>query len=190
MLNLKDINNSWTLFLDRDGVINVEKKDEYVLHSSEFIFLDGVLQALKILSEIFGLMLIVSNQRGVAKKLMTLTDLQNVHTYMMEKIVQQKGRIDKIYFCTDLDNSSPNRKPNPGMALQAKKDFSQIDFNKSIMAGNKLSDMQFARNAGMHSVFIASTNPDTAFPHEHIDARFNSLLEFATAVSRLKAPDR
>ena len=178
----KQIDNSWTLFLDRDGVINVEKKDHYVLNPSEFIFLDGVTEAIKKLSKIFGLILIASNQRGIAKQLMTLEDLQNVHDYMLHEISQQNGRIDKIYFCADLDNSSPNRKPNPGMALQAQKDFPQIDFSKSIMVGNKLSDMQFARNAGMHSVFIASTNPDTPFPHEHIDARFDSLLEFANAI--------
>ncbi len=170
------------MFLDRDGVINVEKKDHYVLNLSDFIFLDGVTEAIKILSQFFGLLLIASNQRGVAKQLMTIEDLHNVHNYMLAEITKQQGRIDKIYFCADLDNTSPNRKPNPGMALQAQKDFSQIDFKKSIMVGNKLSDMQFARNAGMHSVFIASTNPDTAFPHEHIDARFNSLLEFAQAI--------
>ncbi len=180
--HFSQIDKTWTLFLDRDGVINVEKKDAYVLNPSEFIFLDGVQQAVKILSEIFGLILIVSNQRGVAKKLMTLEDLHDVHAYMMQEFNLYNARIDKIYFCTDLENSSPNRKPNAGMALQAKKDFPQIDFNKSIMVGNKLSDMQFARNAGMHAVFIASTNPDTVFPHEHIDARFNSLLEFANAV--------
>ncbi len=186
MLDLKNINNSWTLFLDRDGVINVEKKDAYVLNASEFIFLDGVFDALKKLSKIFGLILIVSNQRGVAKELMTLQDLHNVHTYMLEEIKKHGGKIDKIYFCTDLDNTSLNRKPNPGMALQAKKDFPQIDFSKSIMAGNKLSDMQFARNAGIYSAFIASTNPETAFPHELIDARFDSLPAFAEAVSLIK----
>lgn len=182
MLDLKNINTSWTLFLDRDGVINVEKKNEYVLNISGFIFLDNVQQAIKMLAEIFGLIFITSNQRGVAKELMTIEDLHDVHAYMMEEIKKFNGRIDKIYYCTDLDNTSLNRKPNPGMALQAKKDFPQVDFSKSIMAGNKLSDMQFARNAGMYSVFIASTNPETSFPHELIDARFNSLFEFATAI--------
>ena len=180
--NLTEIDHSWTLFLDRDGVINVEKKDHYVLNVSEFIFLDSVTEAIKKLSEIFELIVIASNQRGVAKQLMTLEDLHNVHDYMLEEITKHNGRIDKIYFCADLDNSSPNRKPNAGMALQAQKDFPQIDFAKSIMAGNKLSDMQFARNAGMHSIFIASTNPDIPFPHKLIDARFNSLLEFANTI--------
>ena len=181
-LDFSQIDKCWTLFLDRDGVINFEKKDEYVLNAAEFVFLDGVQQAIQMLSEIFGLILIASNQRGVAKSLMSLNDLQNIHAYMMEEIISQKGRIDKIYFCTDMHNESPNRKPNPGMALQAKKDFPQIDFSKSIMVGNKLSDMQFARNVGMHSVFIASTNPEVVFPHELIDARFNTLLGFANAV--------
>jgi len=176
------IDKNWTLFLDRDGVINVEKKDSYVLNVAEFIFSDGVQQAIKTLSEIFGLILIVSNQRGVSKGVMSLEDLHDVHAYMLEEINQQKGRIDKIYFCTDMDSNSPNRKPNPGMALQAKKDFPQIDFSKSIMVGNKLGDMQFARNTGMYAVFIASTNPEIAFPHELIDARFNSLQEFAYAL--------
>jgi len=180
--DLSKIDKNWTLFLDRDGVINVEKKDSYVLNVAEFIFSDGVQQAIKTLSEIFGLILIVSNQRGVSKGVMSLEDLHDVHAYMLEEINQQKGRIDKIYFCTDMDSNSPNRKPNPGMALQAKQEFPQIDFSKSIMAGNKLTDMQFARNAGMHAVFIASTNPEIAFPHELIDARFNSLLAFAEAI--------
>ncbi len=186
MLDYKNIDTSWTLFLDRDGVINVEKKDAYVLNASEFIFLNGVQHAIKILSKIFGLMLIASNQRGVAKQLMSLEDLHDVHAYMLEEINKHNGRIDKIYFCTDLNNESPNRKPNTGMALQAQKDFAEIDFSKSIMVGNKLSDMQFARNAGMYSVFISSTNPEILFPHTLIDARFNSLLEFANAISLIK----
>jgi histidinol-phosphate phosphatase family protein len=183
MLNPKEIDNTWTLFLDRDGVINVERKGEYVSKPSEFIFLEGVQQAIKRLSSIFGIIVIASNQRGIAKELMTVEDLRDVHALMMEEIARNSGRIDKIYFCADMNDDSPNRKPNPGMALQAKNDFPQIDFSKSIMVGNKLSDMQFGRNAGMFTVFIASTNPDTAFPHPLIDARFVSILDFASCVS-------
>ena len=88
MLNfdLSKIDKSWTLFLDRDGVINVEKKDSYVLNIAEFIFSEGVQQAIKLLSEIFGLILIVSNQRGVSKGVMSLDDLHDVHAYMLEEI--------------------------------------------------------------------------------------------------------
>jgi histidinol phosphatase-like enzyme len=64
----------------------------------------------------------------------------------------------------------------------AKAQFPEIDFSKSIMVGNRLSDMGFARNAGMYSVFLATTHPEIEFPHPNIDFRFNSLIEFATAL--------
>ena len=179
-LDLSAIDNSWTLFLDRDGVINVEVRGTYVLHVSGFSFYDGVQLALQKLSKIFGVIVVTTNQRGIAKGSMTLENLHGIHDYMLAEIVKENGRIDKVYFCAD--HESPNRKPNPGMALQAQKDFPQIVFSKSIMVGNSISDMQFARNVGMHSVFIASTDPETEFPHELIDARFNSLPEFANVL--------
>lgn len=181
-LDLDSIDKTWTLFLDRDGVINVEKKGTYVLNLSGFAFASGVQLAMQKISSAFGLILVATNQRGIARGSVSLEDLQGIHAYMLEEINKYSGRIDKIYFCGDLHDESPNRKPNPGMAFQAKKDFPQIDFSKSIMVGNTLSDMKFARNAGMHSVFIPSTEPETPFPHELIDARYDSLLDFANAL--------
>jgi len=178
-MNFTTIDKSWTLFLDRDGVINGEKKDEYVLRLEEFVFFEGVLQALKILSDVFGVIVIVTNQKGVGKGLMTLDDLNVIHKHMMKQINTNGGRIDHIYYCTDLDDNSPDRKPQPGMGLQAQRDFPQIDFRKSVMVGNKLTDMQFGRALGCKTVFIATSDPETPFPHPLIDARFNSLLEFA-----------
>ena len=179
MLDFSAVDKNWTLFLDRDGVINEEKRGSYVLHRGEFIFYENVHQALKILADVFGIIVMVTNQKGVGKGLMTLADLKDVHLYMQEGITAAGGRIDKIFFCTDLDDNSPNRKPNHGMALQAKELYPQIDFTKTLMVGNKLSDMQFGRNAGMFTVYIATTNPETAFPHELIDARFETLYHFA-----------
>ncbi|MEI2737649.1 MAG: HAD family hydrolase [Chitinophagaceae bacterium] len=181
-LDLKKIDNSWTLFIDRDGVINHEKKEDYILNWREFKFYDGVREAFKKLSEKFGKIIVVTNQRGVGKGLMTEAELSSVHQHMKKQIENAGGRIDKIYYCTSLDNDHPNRKPNPGMALQAKADFPFIDFAKSIIIGNKPSDMLFGRNAGIHTVFVASTHPETAFPHPDIDLRFNSLPDFAKAL--------
>lgn len=182
MLKLELINKSWSLFLDRDGVLNHEIKDDYVRNTEQFIFYDGVLQAMQILNERFGVIVLVTNQRGIGRGLMTIEDLDNITKKMAGEINIAGGRIDRVYYCTDVDSTSPNRKPNAGMAHQAKSDYPEINFNKSIMIGNKLSDMQFGRNAGMQTVFIASTNPDVAFPHELIDARFNSLYDFAKAL--------
>lgn len=181
-LNLKNIDKSWTLFLDRDGVINYEKDNDYIRNRDEFRFYEGVKEAMKTFAERFGNIFIVSNQRGVGKQLMTENDLADIHKYLKAEIESAGGRIDGIYYCTAVDAKDPDRKPNPRMAYQAKLDFPEIDLSRSIIAGNKPSDMLFGKNAGMYSVFIASTHPETIFPHPDIDARFNSLSEFAKAL--------
>lgn len=176
----KDL-HTWTLFLDRDGVINHDKDNDYIRNTDEFKFYDDTLAALKQLAGIFPRIIIVTNQKGVGRGLMTANDLQEIHHLLLSEVQKAGGRIDKIYFCSDIDNHSPNRKPNPGMAFQAKQDFPEIDFTRSIIVGNRLSDMEFGRNAGMYTSFVATTHPEIPFPHPDIDFRFNSLYEFAQA---------
>ena len=183
-LNLAEIDKTWTLFLDRDGVINHEEHPKYVSTWEEFKFYDGVKEAMNILNNHFNNIVMVTNQKGVGKQLMSIDDLNFIHQNMLEEINTAGGRVDKIYFCSDLEDSSPNRKPNPGMAFQAKADFPVIDFTKSIIVGNKPSDMKFGRNAGMHTVFVATTNPEVEYPNPLIDLRFNDLLSFAYALTK------
>jgi D-glycero-alpha-D-manno-heptose 1-phosphate guanylyltransferase len=182
VLDLNQINKSWTLFLDRDGVINEERFGEYVLHWGEFIFSKGVLDVFKKLSASFGRVIIISNQRGVGKGLMTEAALQSIHLEMRREVEIVNGKIDKIYYCTEKDDKCFNRKPNPGMTLQALKDFPDIDLSKSIMVGNKPSDMKFGRAAGMFTTFVRTTNPDQPFPHPDIDLVFTSLSDFASVL--------
>lgn len=182
VLDLKQIDKSWTLFLDRDGVINEERLGEYVLHWGEFVFSKGVLDVFKKLSDTFGRVIIISNQRGVGKGLMTEEALQTIHLEMQREVEIVDGKIDKIYYCTEKDEKCFNRKPNPGMAIQALKDFPDINISKSIMVGNKPSDMKFGRAAGVFTVFVRTTNPDQPFPHTDIDMVFPSLYDFASAV--------
>lgn len=182
VLDLKKVDKSWTLFIDRDGVINDETIGEYVLRWDQFIFSSGVLQSFKKLSDVFGRIILVTNQRGVGKGLMSKADLDTIHYEMQREIEIVGGHLDKIYYCTDVDAVSFYRKPNPGMAVQAKKDFPEIDFKRCIMVGNKESDMRFGRAAGMFTVFLATTNPDVPFPHPDIDLRFDSLAAFASAL--------
>jgi D-glycero-D-manno-heptose 1,7-bisphosphate phosphatase len=176
-----NINHTWTLFLDRDGVLNKEKNNDYIYNWSEFFLYDGVLEAMQIFHPLFHKIVIVTNQRGVSKKLMTQEDLDDIHTNLQMEVEKNGGRIDGIFSCTDLDDSF-NRKPNIGMAHQAKMKFPSINFSNSIMVGNKLSDMEFGRNAGMTTIFLSTTHPETEFPHQFIDFRFNNLLEFAKAI--------
>lgn len=182
MLKHLNINGDWTLFLDRDGVINHEKNEDYIRHWGEFEFYAESLLALPLLAQKFNKIIITTNQKGIGKGLMTDADLANIHQNMMNKLLDLGGRIDAIYYCSDLDNDSPNRKPQPGMAFQAKTDFPTLDLNKTIMVGNRMSDMEFGRNVGMHTVYLATTHPEAPFPDTKIDDRYDHLLQFAEAL--------
>lgn len=182
ILDLSRIERSWTLFLDRDGVINNEQLGKYVLNWEGFVFSDGVLEAFKILSQKFNRIIIITNQRGVDKGLMTLADMHHIHQEMLREVKAVGAHIEAIYFCTDKMETAFNRKPNPGMAVQAFRDFKDIDPARSIMIGNKPSDMRFGRAAGMHTVFVTTTNPQEPFPHPDVDMRFSNLLAFAQAL--------
>jgi HAD superfamily hydrolase (TIGR01662 family) len=182
MLDLSLVDKSWTLFLDRDGVINHEKYQDYVYNYGEFVFYDGVPEAMKLLAERFGRIVITTNQKGIGKGLMTEADLQDIHYRMTQVIEAAGGRIDRIYYCTALDNNHPNRKPNPGMAWEAQQDFPDIAMNRSLIVGNNISDMEFGRNAGMHTVFVKTTHPQQPLPHPAIDLAVENLPDFAKAL--------
>lgn len=138
-----------TLFLDRDGVINRHRPGDYVKDWNEFEFLPGILEKFPLFDKYFRHIIIVTNQRGVGKGLMTEKKLNEIHQKMISVIKEHGGRIDRIYYCTAISDTDINRKPNTGMALQAKQDFPDINFSKSIMIGDSESDRIFAQRAGM-----------------------------------------
>lgn len=177
MIDLKTIDKTWTLFLDRDGVINHEKHEDYIHTWDEFKFYDGAKVAIQIFTQKFHRIVIVTNQRGIAKGITKLEDLEIIHTNMTADIEAVGGKIDAVYFCPDME--SPNRKPNPGMGLQAVKDFADIDLEKAIMVGNTLSDMEFGRNLGIKTVFLTTTRPEVETSDERIDEVYPSLIAFA-----------
>lgn len=180
-LELYHIDASWTLFLDRDGVINKRLVDDYVKSVKEFEFLPAVPEAIQSFSKWFKYIFVVTNQQGIAKGLMSENDLQKVHAHFLTQIMNKGGRIDNIYYCPDLEGSgSPNRKPEIGMARQAQIDFPELNFEKSIMIGDSMSDMKFGKKAGMKTVFISD---DQSVKNELIDLRCNSLAQFAELVS-------
>ena len=169
----------WTLFLDRDGVLNEEIHNGYVNEWEEFKFYPDTLTSIESLAQYFNRIIVVTNQRGIGKGITKLESLNVIHQNMTEQIVQHGGRIDNIYFCPDIDKNSHDRKPNPGMGLKAKSDFPDIDFTQSVMVGNNLSDMLFGRNLGMYTVFITSTNPEMTSEHPDIDLLFPNLSSFS-----------
>jgi histidinol-phosphate phosphatase family protein len=167
------------LFLDRDGVINVERPGDYVKSTSEFIFEQGAQEALALLSERFKYIFVITNQRGIGKHVMSLSDLGKVHTYMLEEIGKAGGRITNIYCCTDVDATSINRKPNIGMAFQALRDYPEIDFTRSIMVGNSKSDVEFGNKLGMFTILTGGKYEKGHKIYQHVDAYYENLYKFA-----------
>ncbi len=176
-LNLSEIDKTWTLFLDRDGVINQEIVPYYTNTWEEFKFYDGVKVAIQIFSQKFNRIIVVTNQRGVAKGTTKLENLHLIHKNMLSAIEKVGGKIDAVYYCPDMESN--NRKPNPGMGLQAAKDFPDIDLSKSIMVGNTISDMGFGRNIGAKTVFLTTNRPEVDTSDECIDMVYPSLIAFA-----------
>jgi histidinol-phosphate phosphatase family protein len=181
---LEQIDKSWTLFLDRDGVINHEKHEDYIHAWDEFRFYEGAKEAIKIFTNRFNRILVVTNQRGVGKGLTKLDDLHTIHANMLQEIEKEGGHLDAIYYCSEIDNDNPYRKPNPGMGLEAVKEFPDIDLSKTIMVGNTLSDMQFGRNLGVYTIFLPTTRPEVNLEDGRIDAVFETLKDFANVIDR------
>jgi D-glycero-D-manno-heptose 1,7-bisphosphate phosphatase len=172
------------LFLDRDGVINEEKDGSYIFHKDEFVFYPGAVEALVHLTRKFDYVFIVTNQRGVGRGYMTEAALLEIHDHLTEAVVSAGGHITRIYFAPFVDSNHPHRKPNTGMALDAQRDFPDIDFHKSVMVGNNLSDMQFGKTMGMKTVFLYTTQAQIPLPHPLIDEQYSSLQSWSEQLSQ------
>jgi histidinol-phosphate phosphatase family protein len=159
------VDSSWTLFLDRDGVINKRIVGNYVKSIDEFEFEDGALETIAKFSKLFGRIIVVTNQQGIGKGIMTESNLFEIHRYMSEEIERHGGRIDAVYYAPALaSEQSELRKPNTGMAYLAQKDFPEIDFQKSVMIGDSDSDILFGQALGMITVKLDSVDPSDSKP--------------------------
>jgi len=174
-------NSSWTLFLDRDGVINKRLPGRYIKDWSEFEFTSNCLQAIVEFGKIFKTIVVVTNQQGIDKGIMTKEELEKVHDTLRLKVKDSGGHIDRIYYCPKLAiHNPPCRKPNIGMAWQAKKDFPHINFQKSFMVGDSFSDMEFGWQLGMRTIFIEGKEEENERTAKiPVDARFENLWQFA-----------
>jgi D-glycero-alpha-D-manno-heptose 1-phosphate guanylyltransferase len=143
-----------TLFLDRDGVLNRHICPGYVTRWSEWEWLPGVLEELPRWAAKFPRIVLVSNQRGVGKGVMTDEDLSRVHAQMMADILEAGGRIDLALYCTSVSDEDPRRKPNTGMFREAQALFPEIDAKSSVMLGDTQTDAAFAENCGMKFILL------------------------------------
>lgn len=152
------IDKSWTLFLDRDGVFNHQIIDDYVKQVHELKIIKGVPEALAEFTKQFGKILVVTNQQGVGKGVMTEDDLHHLNGYIVNLVETYGGKIDKIYFAPQLREEGSNyRKNGTGMGLHAKFDYPEIDFSKSILVGDSESDIEFGTKLGMKTVMLKNS---------------------------------
>lgn len=143
------------LFLDRDGVINRRLAGDYVKNIGEFEILPDAAETLAALRPLFARIVVVTNQQGIGKGLMTEEDLAEIHAAMLKKLPM----IDRVYHCPALASENhPDRKPAIGMALRAARDFPEISLADSLMIGDTESDILFGKRAGMRTLLFGSDN--------------------------------
>lgn len=168
------------LFLDRDGVLNVLRHNDYVKCPDELVILPGVKEAMALLRKHYDLILIVTNQQGIGKGLMTEADLTAVHAKLQDAL---GNTVDRIYHCPELERANSfRRKPNIGMALQARRDYPGLRLKESVMVGDSMTDMLFGRRAGMQTVLVGD-NSDAWQRQPHlVDRRYPTLLDYAESL--------
>ena len=141
------------LFLDRDGVINQERKD-YVKKLDEFIILDKTSDAINIIKNHGFLVIIITNQSPINRKLLSVETLNKIHEKLQSYLERYDTSFDGVYFCPHTPSENCEcRKPKPGLIIQAVTDF-KIDLSQSYMIGNSETDIHAAKNAGCKGILL------------------------------------
>jgi len=168
------------VFLDRDGVINRKAAEgQYVTRWEDFHFLPGVAEAISLLDRAGWSVIVISNQRCVAKGLLTIAELETIHQKMFEELARSGAKLGGIYYCPhDKEPPCSCRKPSPGLLLTAAREH-QIDLTSSWMVGDSESDIEAAKRAGCGTVRIVADLPTE---NGSADCFARSLLEASQRV--------
>ncbi len=170
------------IFLDRDGVIN--KEVGYLSNPNNFEFMEGSFEALRILKQKGYLLIVITNQAGIARGFFTEETLKSIHDKMVKLLLQNNIELDDIFYCPhhpDFTGSCDCRKPKPGMILKAHLKYN-VDLTNSYMVGDTLNDIKTGKAAGCKTILVLSgygkeeqKNIDSIMP----DMIFKNLKEFA-----------
>jgi D-glycero-D-manno-heptose 1,7-bisphosphate phosphatase len=146
------------VFLDRDGTINRDSA-AYIKDWSEFEFLPRSIEALRDLTAAGFALIVITNQSAVARKLISVAGLENIHSHMKAAVKSGGGKISDIFFCPHMpDDNCDCRKPSPGLVLQAHQKY-HIDLPASVMIGDSARDIESAHNAGCgYSILVKTGN--------------------------------
>jgi D-glycero-D-manno-heptose 1,7-bisphosphate phosphatase len=170
------------VFLDRDGVLNRKLPEgAYVSDWAQFEWLPGAVDAIARMNRAGLIVIVVSNQRGVALGRLTDAQLKQIHGNMQSYLAGQGARLDAIYYCPHDNGQCNCRKPGTGLFEQAMKDFPRVKAENSVVIGDSLSDIQAGRRLGMKTIFIEGEadrrKPGADAAAAIADAVASSLLE-------------
>ncbi|MDD3052008.1 MAG: HAD family hydrolase [Candidatus Cloacimonetes bacterium] len=162
------------VFIDRDGNLNPDTKG-FISQPQDFELFSFSAQAIKIFHEIGMLVIVVSNQSGIARGLITEQQLEDVHDKMREALEQKSTYVDAIYVCPfhvdgiipEFSKEHPDRKPGTGMFEKAIKDF-DIEISASYMIGDRYSDILFAHNCNIRSILVLTGDGENNFLNNRI----------------------
>lgn len=170
------------IFFDRDGIVNERIIGDYVKKTDDFKLIDDFVEIFSCIGSDY-LKILVTNQQGIGKGLMTEDDLAVVHEYMQIMLLEKTGkRFDDIFYCPELaGNGSKCRKPAPGMLLEAIRKWN-IDIAQSWMIGDSLSDYGAGNNAGVRTILIGEYSAEDA---PEADFIFASLAELSKSFEEL-----
>ncbi|MEA3421372.1 MAG: HAD family hydrolase [Acidobacteriota bacterium] len=165
--------------MDRDGVINEKALEgDYIKSPEELKLIKGAVEAIKYFNDKRFLVIVITNQRGIGKGVMTGNDFEKVMGKLREELAKKGAYIDAYYYCPDVDDSSLCRKPNIGMFLQAKKDFPEIDFKNSFVIGDSWRDIEAGKKIGAKTILV-SKEPSMEIKSDYImECLFDIVQEF------------
>ncbi len=149
------------LFLDRDGVINIEKN--YLYKQEDFEFVDGIFDLCRYFQSEGFAIVVVTNQSGICRGYYSEADFKKLTEWMEAEFAKENIKIAKTYYCPhhpDFTGSCSCRKPEPGMFLQAQKELA-LDLEQSVMVGDKPSDIEAAQRAGVQECYLYDGNDIT-----------------------------
>ena len=176
----------WCLFLDRDGVINRQIAGDYVRDWCDFEWLPRARLALKVLRTWAPHLVVVTNQQGIGRGLMSAADVAAIHDNFRAELAADGVMMDSIQVCPHLDSAACTcRKPRPGLVLDWLRQHPDIDRSLCVMVGDSQSDLELAQEVAFETGGCASIRIGSGATHSVIaDAEFGTLWDFAVAVER------
>jgi D-glycero-D-manno-heptose 1,7-bisphosphate phosphatase len=156
------------LFLDRDGVVNVDRG--YVYRPQDFTFIEGIFDTARLAVAHQFRLIVVTNQSGIARGYYTEDDFQILTAWMSKRFAAEGAKLTAVYQCPYHAEGHghwrvpdhPDRKPNPGMLLRALRDY-RLEANESLLLGDKESDVEAGRRAGLFAIArFAPQSPEVA----------------------------